>query len=248
MKSTRRAGTSLIELLVVIVVFLIGILAILQIFPGGFRVLTTTRNMAVARQLSRAQIEMLKARANTLGEMVLDVQYAVIGATGTLNIFVDGSHNQNDLGHPGQGIDLNGNVIQGADTIGRWDLVSASNRTRRVVAEGGRVPAPRQVGSDFGGLMLLQFSPISFDPAPAYATLLTVYGNDMARRFGEPGPRVRNWEYYVDEPEEPTARIFLPGDAARPLSYRLTMSAWISNGASTFRRTIVCCAPCWMPL
>lgn len=239
MRATRQAGTSLVELLVVIVVFLIGILAVLQIFPGGLRILTNTRNMAVARQLSRAQIEMLKARANVLGEMVLDVQYAVIGSTGSLNIFVDGTHNQNDLGHPGTAIDPAGNVILGADTIGRWDLISASNRTRRVVAEGGRVPSPRQVGTDFGGLMLLQFSPISFDPAPVYASLLTVYGNDMARRFGEPGARVRSWEYFIDEPEEATARIFLPGHPSKPLSYRLTMSAWINNGASTFRRTIV---------
>lgn len=119
MRATRRAGTSLVELLVVIVVFLIGILAVLQIFPGGLRILTNTRNMAVARQLSRAQIEMLKARANVLGEMVLDVQYAVIGSTGSLNIFVDGTHNQNDLGHPGTAIDPAGNVILGADTIGR---------------------------------------------------------------------------------------------------------------------------------
>src|SRR5687768_3216470 len=221
MRGTRRAGTSLVELLVVIVVFLIGILAVLQIFPGGLRVLSNTRNMAVARQLSRAQIEMLKARADLLGEMVLDVQYAVIGSTGALNIFIDGTHNQNDLGHPGSGIDSNGNVIQGADTIGRWDLVSASNRTRRVVAEGGRVPAPRQVGSQFGGLMLLQFAPISFDPAPAYASLLTVYGNDMVRRDGQPGFRRQPWEFFVEDSEEATANIYVPQDPADAPSYRL---------------------------
>src|SRR6185503_1995854 len=115
-------------------------------FPGGLKVLSNTRNMAIARQLSRAQIEMLKARSSVLGEMVLDVQYAVIGSTGALNIFVDGTHNQNDLGHPGTGIDSDGNVILGGGTIGRWDLVVAGNRTRRVIGEGGRVPAPRQVG------------------------------------------------------------------------------------------------------
>ena len=54
MKRNRRAGTSLVELLVVIVVFLIGILAILQIFPGGLRVLATSRSNAVARQLEDA--------------------------------------------------------------------------------------------------------------------------------------------------------------------------------------------------
>jgi hypothetical protein len=236
MYRTRKTGTSLVELLVVIVVFLIGILAVLQIFPGGFRVLSNTRNMAVARQLARQQSEMNKARADTMAEMILDVKYAVIGAS-MVDIFVDGTHNPNDLGHPGDGIDANGNVTLGASTIGRWDLVAGSNRTRRVVAEGGRVPSPRQVGSDFGGLMLLHFAPVSFDPA--YPTLLQVYGNDMVRRFGAPGFRVRSWEYFVEDPEEAAAQLYLPGDATRNLSYRLTMSAWISNGVSTFRRTIV---------
>ena len=40
----RRAGTSLIEVLVVIVVFMVGILAIAQIFPGGFKILAKTRD------------------------------------------------------------------------------------------------------------------------------------------------------------------------------------------------------------
>ncbi|MCE2766301.1 MAG: hypothetical protein LW628_05210 [Fimbriimonadaceae bacterium] len=45
-RSVRRGllGTTLIEVLVTIVVFLVGILAIAQIFPGGVKILNRTRN------------------------------------------------------------------------------------------------------------------------------------------------------------------------------------------------------------
>ena len=46
-KRTTR-GTSLIEVLVVIVVFLIGILAVAQIFPTGFKLLLLLATAALA--------------------------------------------------------------------------------------------------------------------------------------------------------------------------------------------------------
>jgi type II secretory pathway pseudopilin PulG len=234
-KRTAGAGSTLIELLVVIVVFLIGILAVLQIFPGGFKVLNNTRNMAMARQLARAQIETVKSRADTMPEMILQVHYAFIGST-AVSILAETDHDSNHLGHDGDGIDANGNVTDGPDTLGRWDLLVGANHIRRVIGEGGRVPAPRQVGSNFGGLMMLHFAPIAYDPA--YPTLLQVYGSDMVRRDGAPGFRVREWEYYLEDVEEPAARIHLPmGPTAR--IYRLAMSAWINNGTVTSRRTIV---------
>ena len=242
MKRNRRAGTSLIELLVVIVVFLIGILAILQIFPGGLRVLATSRSNAVARQLARTEMERITSRPDILPEMILPVRYSFVGGT-TIDTFVDGSPNPNDLGPPragtGDGIDANGNLIIGSNQIGRWDMVVGANRIRRVVGEGGRVPAPRQVGGYFGGLMLLQFAPISWDPTPPYDGLLKVYGNDMVRRDGAPNFRVRPWEYFIEDAEDSAAVIYVPLDAATVANYRLSMSAWISNGTNTFRRTIV---------
>lgn len=113
MNRTRRNGTTLVELLVVIVVFLIGILAILQIFPGGFKVLQNTRSMAVARQLARAEMERSKSYADTMAEMILDVRYQ-LGA-GFVDIFTDANHFSNDLGHGGEGMDVNGHVISGGD-------------------------------------------------------------------------------------------------------------------------------------
>lgn len=232
----RRTGTTLVELLVVIVIFLIGILAILQVFPGGLRVLQNTRSMKVAQQLARAQTEMVKSRADTLAEMILPVRYSFVGSN-FVDIIAYMNQGPDYLGHGGDSLDANGIVALAGNDIGRWDYLSASNRIRRVIGEGGRVPAARQVGGDFGGLMMLQFAPISYDPA--YPTLLQVYGNDMSRREGEPWFRVRPWEYWVEDAEEATAQIHVPMHPVRPRIYRLAFSAWINNGGTLTRRSIV---------
>lgn len=232
---TRRAGTSLIELLVVIVVFLVGILAMLQIFPGGLRILQNTRNMSVARQLASAEMERVVSRALYLPDAIVGVQY-VPGASWVDIVAVDNTSSE-ELSYTGTELTANGEVIRDGNNVGRWDLLNASNRIRRIVAEGGPVPAPRQVGGDFGGLMLVNFAPISYDPS--YPTLLQIYGNDMSKREGTPGFRIRPWDYYLEDVEEPTARIYLPRDTTVLRRYRLAMSAWIANGGSTSRRTII---------
>lgn len=235
MMRTRRAGTSLVELLVVIVVFLVGILAMLQIFPGGFRLLKQTSQMRTATALARAESERLKAKSDSLPEMILPVYY-VLGAS-TVSIVADTSHTADHLSHDGEGMSQIGHVISGGNDIGLWEYLVGANRIRRIVGEGGPVPAPRQVGAEFGGLMILSFAPIAFDPS--YPQLLQVYGNDMVKREGVPGFRVRPWEYFLEDVEEPTARIYLPRGTTRDRLYRLTMSAWIQNGGTTSRRTIV---------
>src|SRR4051794_36600123 len=80
MNSSRRSGTSLIEILVVIVVFLVGILAIVQIFPGGFRVLSESQKGTIATWLARARIETLKNYADQMPEGIVPVQYTWNGS------------------------------------------------------------------------------------------------------------------------------------------------------------------------
>ncbi len=232
----RRSGTTLVELLVVIVIFMVGILAILQVFPGGLRILQETRGMQQARALARAQVEMTNSRSDILAEMILPVHYTFVGS-GFVDIVAFMGQGPGYVGHSGDEIDSDGNVILAGINLGRWDYLTGANRTRRVIGEGGPVPAPRQIGADFGGLMLLQFAPISYDPA--YPTLLQIYGNDMVRREGEPWFRVREWEYWVEDPEETFAQIHLPRHTVRARSYRLAFSAWISNGVTVTRRSIV---------
>ncbi|HTQ09351.1 MAG TPA: prepilin-type N-terminal cleavage/methylation domain-containing protein, partial [Fimbriimonadaceae bacterium] len=75
MNSSRRSGTTLVEILVVIVVFMIGILAIAQIFPGGLRILEYSQFDTMATSLGRSEMEMLKNHADQLPEDIVPVQF-----------------------------------------------------------------------------------------------------------------------------------------------------------------------------
>ena len=70
-RARHNAGTTLIEVLVVIVIFLVGILAVVQIFPKGFQILLFSRNASVATALSRDEIERLKSRPDQLPDGIV---------------------------------------------------------------------------------------------------------------------------------------------------------------------------------
>jgi type II secretory pathway pseudopilin PulG len=167
----REKGTTLIELLVVIVVFLIGILAVVQIFPKGFQILVNTRNNSVAAHLAEDEQERLKLHADQLPQQIIAVHY-VNGVP-----VQDPTRDPYDLGPQGDSVDINGILSAGGTSIGNWLLYSGPNSFRRIIAEGSRVPAPRPVGSNYGGLMLLNFGPIDSNaPVSAYANDL---GKDL---------------------------------------------------------------------
>lgn len=159
MARCRRKGTSLVEVLVVIVIFSIGILAIVQIFPGGFQALAQTRNQSVATQLGRDEVERLKARPDLLPEQIVPVTY--VFSAGDVQILSDASRRADDLGPAAQALDQNGQLLDtGGNPLGNWMYLSGANNSRRIIGEGDVVPAPRQVGNLYGGLRVLQFGPI----------------------------------------------------------------------------------------
>ncbi|MFQ3586136.1 MAG: hypothetical protein SNJ76_00540 [Fimbriimonadaceae bacterium] len=235
-RSRRNQGTSLVELLVVIVVLLVGILGVVQVFPGGFSALRTTRSNSVATELARSQIEAVKSRPDQVPEMVLPVQY-IFGSPTT--VVADLGRRQDDLSLAGVGISAAGDVLDaGGNALAPWPFLSGANLYRRIVGEGGPVPAPRAVGSAFAGIMLLQFGPIVFNPN--LDSLFQVYGNDLVKREGLPGGwRTFDYEVYLEDVGEPDAVIALPRDANRVRQYRLAMTCWISDGGQVFRRDIV---------
>src|SRR5471030_2274065 len=71
----RTLGTTLIEILVVIVVFLVGILAVIQIFPKGFKLLLLNRSKMTAQALAREYVEMMKSRSDQLPEQIVSAYY-----------------------------------------------------------------------------------------------------------------------------------------------------------------------------
>lgn len=245
MVSTKRArtGASLMEVLVVIVIFLIGILALVQVYPGGLALLRTTRNNSIATALARAEIERLKGMSTQLPEAILPVSYFVSG--GTIVVQPDPSRTERDLMPRGDRIDQQGRVWDGVRNRGYWAVNSGANVWSRVIGEGRVVPSPRFVGQEYGGLLALQFAPAYYDRDPTtgigYPGGLEVYANNMIRRIGnrnrnrpDPYNDVREWMFfYVEGTEtgqgEPFAgedQVWLPAhpDPSRPIGYRVQVS------------------------
>jgi type II secretory pathway pseudopilin PulG len=245
MVRNRQAGTSLVELLVVIVIFAIGILGVLQVFPAGFNALTTSRSETMAGALGRATLEQMKGSTAQMPEAILAVTYANSGSI--ISITADPNRDNNNLSIPGVGIDQNGNVLDASNQVlGRWDLIGGPNIVRRIVGEGGRVPAPRAVGTDIGGLMTLQFAPIVFDPV--YTVYLRVYGNDMVARYGQPFPGGRRQPYQfffsdLDENNGQVDTLYLPvvPFPADPNEspYRVSFSFFVNTGGTISLREVV---------
>ena len=244
-RSRRTAGTSLVEILVVIVVFLIGILAIIQIFPGGFRLLGLTRSQSVATQLARKEIERLKSRADQLPDRIVPVMYA--RANGELVALVDSSRRTNDLGPTADGLTSAGRLTLAGDDLGDWRRASAANMVNRIVGESAIIPAPRPASGNisgqlfFGGLMTLQFGPAMFNPEVAGNSadnnvIFNVYGNDLSVALGAPNLSgsypFRDYLYYCENPEQNSATLYIP-QAGSPIRYRFAVTAFIQNGGVT---------------
>lgn len=231
-----RPATTMVELLVVIVIFLVGILAVVQIFPRGFQIIGVTKSTTIMFNLARSEMDRVRGRTDQIPEMILPPGY--LFNAGQVVITSDPNQNPDNLGPYTQRIDQNGNVLDAlGNVLGGWAYLSGGNNIRRIIGEGGPVPAPRRVGTLVGGLMVLQFAPIVFNPS--YQSIFQVYGPDMVKRFGDPPPFVsRNYEYYVENDDDTTATLWLPS-SSQPLSYRLVMTAWINNGTRTFRREII---------
>ncbi|MBS1708873.1 MAG: hypothetical protein JSS65_09155 [Armatimonadetes bacterium] len=207
-----RSGTTLIELLVVIVVFLVGILAVVQIFPAGLATLRLTAGNTLATSLARSEIQRIQGQAEQVPEMIMPVNF--VGSTSL--IAIESGIDINDLKAPlddpaaniGR-INQDGGVLVGGSVIGNWSKVSGANIISRVIGEGKPVPSPRVVGTQFGSLMQLLFAPIYYTvdsgTGLGRAGLLQLYGNDMVGRDGDrdfniPNPRgsrFRDYQFFT---------------------------------------------------
>lgn len=240
-RSRRTAGTSLVEILVVIVVFLIGILAIVQIFPGGFRLLGHTKSQSQATGVARTTIERLKSRADQLPEKIVPVRY--VRSSGDLIAVVDSTRRTNDLGPTADSLDQNGNLFLLGDNLGHWRRASGGNMVSRIVGEGTTIPAPRPVNNSisgdlyYGGLMTLQFGPVVFNSQVGGVSadddvVFSVYGNDLSLALGGPPPPgtgpYREYLFYCEAAETPSATLHLP-QAGSPIRYRLSATGYVRD-------------------
>lgn len=155
-----RAGTTLIEVLVVIVIFLVGILAVIQIFPKGLGILVLARTQSEATALARDEVERLKAHSEGLPDAIVASYY-----DSSNNLVLDANRNPNDLGPTGDGLTSTGNITRGGVNQGNWMRNSGANAYRTIIGETHQITAPRQVGSGadekfYGGLVTMTFAPL----------------------------------------------------------------------------------------
>ncbi|MBI2844425.1 MAG: hypothetical protein HYX78_13590 [Armatimonadetes bacterium] len=125
-------GTSIVEVLVVMVVFLVGILTVVRLFPPGFKSVRHAESMTFASRLAQYEIERWKNNADNLPDGVLPI--GLVG--GTLQVL-------NDI-YPGPPInDDNAGVF------------------RRIIGETARIPfGGWSTRPESGSIYILSFSPI----------------------------------------------------------------------------------------
>lgn len=175
----RDAGTSLIEILVVIVVLLVGILTLFQIFPIGLGVLSENKTRTLVTSMVRSEAQRLQGRPGTLPDVIAPVQMLGAGAFVQLEPGLDPNEFMPPLDDPVNGvgrIDGNGNVVVGGNTLAHWSRMSGPNRVTRIIGETWTVPAPAIVGAERASRLNLNFAPT--------ASAVQMYGNDLIQMFG----------------------------------------------------------------
>lgn len=216
----------------VIVIFAVGILAVVQIFPRGFQVLMRARENSVATNLARAEIERLKSRPDQLPSQIVARIRLGNGA-----VIFDPNRSPDNLGPVSQTLGVDGHLINNGNDIGSWQINSGPNLFRGIIGEGGQVPATSWVGGLYGRLRVLQFGPLSVQPDGTPDGPLLVYGNDLTRRgyadlfdpsgnFNDKYERT-GYEYYVQPPDNSGGwRLYLPsGQYDR--AYRIAFTGYV---------------------
>jgi len=219
----------LIEVLVVIVVFLIGILAIAQVFPKGFRIIDMNRRASVSSAIAREEIERLKAHPDRIPEEIAPINVDGAGVS-----FIDPTQSPLDFAPIGTGIDVAGNLMRNIQVVGQWPRYAGANHFRRVIGETQQISAPRVVGTGvgyYGSLISVEYGPIE------YSNNLTVYGNDMLQRVGLPqaADKRDDSEYFVTDGDSNLVALNLPsGESDR--YYRVSFTAYVNVGGSIIRK------------
>ncbi len=226
MQRRLTTGTSLIEILVVIVVLLVGILALVQVFPPGIAALRATGANLIAGALATAEIERQATKKGEMPEYIATGRH-IPTLTG-LAFIVDASRPTRDLMPPRDPItgigrlNSTGNIVFDSGVLGDWTRVGGANKISRVFGESHTIAAPRAIPAgdpiipnddNYGSLVSLNFAPIYYFLLPAGVGepgVLQVYGNEMTRKMGDqataaPIPasfgEARDWEFYFVEAE-----------------------------------------------
>lgn len=161
-------GTSLVEVLVVMVVLVLGILTAIRIYPLGFSTLRHTESMSVAQRLAQAELERLKASQGGVPDLIAAVDPGAKPAGAVL----DPTVRPDDLSvHPN---------AKPADA----EFWSDVNKMRKILGEEARIPPPVPTAFGDASLYTLAFGPIDWPQAGVASdqqadAYIQVYGTPM---------------------------------------------------------------------
>ena len=191
----HNRGTSLVEVLVALTIFVVGILTVVRMFPPGFRVVKQSESVTLANRLAQSELERLKGTSANLPVGILARDPSVL----------DG-------------------VITGISPDDLTDLPGTSgdpyytdvNKFRRIYAEATRIPSPidYNVPNTSPGDPLRENSiyVMSFSPVDPNRPIVVRSGPMRRRGVPESGRSVRSTsEYAIDYN---AAKLYV-----RPLSY-----------------------------
>ena len=211
-----RSGTSLIEVLVTFVVFLIGIVSVLRMFPGGFLSMRHTESVTLANRLAQTEIERWEGKTANLPSGILAWGQTGAGVLGAL-----ANEDPSNLEDP---------IAPGGYYF------SDVNKFRRISSESTVIPVPSSTQWYNGSIYVLAFNPIAYDPADPNNSIV-VYGSEMKSiplprdlndlRFGSSS------EYAIDHEN---AELYLKPFAGTDRYFTITYSYWEDAGAAGIRR------------
>ncbi|MHB1456496.1 MAG: type IV pilus modification PilV family protein [Armatimonadota bacterium] len=155
----NQKGISLIEVLVAMVIFVAGILYVLQIFPGGFNTVKQSEYQTMANRLAQSELERLKGRIENLPEGIVAI-------------------NPQDINTTLVNLDATSLQILPNAPAGGERYFSDANRFRRIIGEVTKIPVPMASDTEWanGAPYTLNFSPIDNNRD------VTVYSNPMRRQ------------------------------------------------------------------
>ena len=226
----NRKGTTLVEILVVMLILLVGIMIVIQMFPVGFRVVRAAESQTIATKLAQAEMERWKNMPGNLPDGILPI--AVDPAAPANNNILNDQH----PGPPFHGIEPDG---AGGFTIGNV------LNFRYVRNEAATLPVGSYFstggGAVYGSRYVLAFSPIEAFTDPANTNLyigLSVKSGDLQRRRGDsdsPPPYLRAGRYAIDYTVGGAGGavfyVALP-DTNPAHAYCISYSYWINNPTS----------------
>lgn len=204
----NQKGISLIEVLVAMVIFVGGILYVLQIFPGGFNTVKQSEYQTMANRMAQSELERLKGRIENLPEGILAI---------------DPLNTNNEL------VNLDPASLQVMNNApsGNERYFSDANRFRRIVGEVTRIPVPMPADSEWasGAPYTLNFSPIDNNRG------VTVYSNPMRRQQLTADTRWLVWMGMRDYAINYDEGLLYVRRADYDREYLVSYSYWDQSGA-----------------